>query len=184
MEKILVVDDEKDMQWVLSNLLREEKYEPILTGTAYEAFKKIKEVSPDLMLLDLQLPDMNGMEVLNKLKGSIDNGNLPVIMITAHGDISSAVKAMKLGAVDYITKPFDNDSLIQVIKKTLHIKYLSKNVEKLNLQLDDKLDIEHVIGNSSQIQHVLNQIKIVAPTDLTVILQGESGTGKELIQTQ
>lgn len=181
MEKILIVDDEKEIQWVLSNLLKEEKYEPITTGSAMEALKVVNEGSPDLMLLDLSLPDMDGIEVLNKLKGGVANGNLPVIMITGRGDISSAVKAMKLGAVDYITKPFNNDELIQLIKKTLHIKYLSDNVKELNLQLDDKLDIEHVMGNSPQIQRVLNQIKIVAPTDLTVILQGESGTGKELI---
>lgn len=179
MEKILIVDDEKDMQWMLSNLLKEEKYEPITTGNAKEALKVVNKASPDLMLLDLKLPDMDGVEVLNKLK-DIDR-NLPVIMITAHGDINSAVKAIKLGAVDYITKPFDNEDLIHVIKKALQIKYLSKEFENLKLQLDDKVDIEAVMGNSPQIQRALDQVKIVAPTDMTVILQGESGTGKELI---
>lgn len=179
MEKILIVDDEKDMQWMLSNLLKEEKYEPITTGNAKAALKVVNNASPDLMLLDLKLPDMDGLEVLNRLK-DIDR-NLPVIMITAHGDISSAVQAMRLGAVDYITKPFDNDGLIHVIKRTLQIKYLSKEFENLKLQLGDKLDIENVMGNSPQIQRVLDQIKIVAPTDMTVILQGESGTGKELM---
>lgn len=179
MEKILIVDDEKDMQWILSNLLREEKFEPITTSTAKEALKVVNTSSPDLMLLDLKLPDMDGVEVLNRLK-DIDR-NLPVIMITAHGDIGSAVKAMKLGAADYVTKPFDNNDLIQRIKKTLRIKYLSREVENLKLRLDDKLDIEDMMGNSPQIQRTLNQIRIVAHTDMTVILEGESGTGKELI---
>ncbi|MCK4325388.1 sigma-54-dependent Fis family transcriptional regulator, partial [bacterium] len=179
MEKILIVDDEKDMQWMLSNLLKEEKYEPITTGNAKAALKVVNNASPDLMLLDLKLPDMDGLEVLNRLK-DIDR-NLPVIMITAHGDISSAVQAMRLGAVDYITKPFDNDGLIHVIKRTLQIKYLSKEFENLKLRLDGKPDIERIIGNSPQIRRVLDQIRIVAPTNMTVILQGESGTGKELI---
>ena len=179
MEKILIVDDEKDIQWMLSNLLKEEKYEPITAGNAKEALKVVNKTSPDLMLLDLKLPDMDGVEVLNRLK-DIDR-NLPVIMMSAYGDIASAVKAMKLGAVDYVTKPFDNDDLIQLIKKTLQIKYLSKEFENLKLQLGDKLEIENIMGNSPQIQRALNQIKIVAPTDMTVILQGESGTGKELI---
>ncbi len=179
MEKILIVDDEKDIQWMLFNFLREEKYEPITAINAEEAFKAVKKVSPDLMLLDLKLPDMDGVEVLNRVKEI--NKNLPVIIITAYGDIGSAVRAMKSGAVDYITKPFDNDDLIQLIKKTLQVKYLSKGFENLRLQLGDNLDIEDIMGNCPQIQRVLDQIRIVAPTDMTVILQGESGTGKELI---
>lgn len=179
MEKILIVDDEKDIQWMLFNFLREEKYEPITAINAEEAFKAVNKVSPDLMLLDLKLPDMDGVEVLNRVKEI--NKNLPVIIITAYGDIGSAVRAMKSGAVDYITKPFDNDDLIQLIKKTLQVKYLSKGFENLRLQLGDNLDIEDIMGNCPQIQRVLDQIRIVAPTDMTVILQGESGTGKELI---
>ncbi|MEK7448102.1 MAG: sigma 54-interacting transcriptional regulator, partial [Planctomycetota bacterium] len=179
METILIVDDEKEMCWMLSNLLREEKYQPITAGNAQEALKAVNKTSPELILLDLRLPDLDGIEVLKKLK-NLDR-NLPVIMLTAYGDISSAAKAMKLGAVDYITKPFDNNGLLQLIKKTLQIKYLSREFKNLNLPLGDKLAIGEVMGNSPQIRHIFEQVMIVAPTNMTVILWGESGTGKELI---
>jgi DNA-binding NtrC family response regulator len=122
---------------------------------------------------------MNGMEILEKLK-RIDK-DLLIIMLTAYVEVKDAVKAMKLGAFDYVTKPFDNEELILIIKKALQTQYLSREVAELRKKLGEKKPIEEIMGESPQIKQVLKQVEIIAPTNMTVIIQGESGTGKELI---
>lgn len=179
MERILIVDDDKDFQFTVSNVLRDEGYDVITMSKGIGAFKTIKRHSPNLVLLDIKLPDVDGMKILEGIK-NIDK-DLIVIMITGYGGINEAVKTMKLGAFDYITKPFDSRELIIRIKKALQTQYLSREVESLRKTLSEKAVGEGVVGESAQIKRVLNQAKIVAPTNLTVIIQGESGTGKELI---
>lgn len=180
METILIVDDDKDFCWNLSNILKGEKYKIIVAGDGKKALLEVEKKSPDLVLLDLKLPDMDGMEILDKIK-RVDK-DLVVIMLTGLGDAKSAVNAMKLGAFDYIVKPFDSEELILIIKKALQTRQLVKEVESLKMKLNEKLlPIENIMGNSPSIKKVLEQIKIVAPTNMTIILQGESGTGKELI---
>jgi DNA-binding NtrC family response regulator len=179
METVLIVDDDKDMQFNLSNILKDEGYEVIAVGDGKRALKEVKMRFPDIVLLDIRLPKMDGMKILEEMKKI--NKDLMEIMITAYGDIKDAVKAMKLGAFDYITKPFNNEELILTIKKALQSQYLSREVESLRKSLWEKTTVDNVIGESPQIKHVLKQVKIVAPTNMTVILQGESGTGKELI---
>ena len=179
MERILIVDDDKDFGFIVSNILKDEGYDAIAANDGRGALAAIKRYLPNLILLDIKLPDMNGMKILEKIK-KIDK-ELFVIMITGHGGINEAVKAMKLGAFDYITKPFDNNELIIRIKKAFKTHNLSKEVESLRKVLSEKILEEWVMGKSSQINRVLNQVKIVALTNLTVIIQGESGTGKELI---
>lgn len=179
METILIVDDDKDMQFNLFNILKDEGYEVIAVGDGRRALKEVKMRSPNIVLLDIRLPGMDGMKILEEMKKI--NKDLMEIMLTAYGDIKNAVKAMKLGAFDYITKPFNNEELILTIKKALQSQYLSREVESLRESLREKTAIDKVMGESSQIKHVLKQVKIVAPTNMTVILQGESGTGKELI---
>jgi len=179
MERILIVDDDKDFQFTVSNVLKDEGYDVIAMSNGIGAFKTIKKYSPNLVLLDIKLPDVDGMKILEGIK-KIDK-DLIVIMITGYGGINEAVKTMKLGAFDYITKPFDSRELIIRIKKALQTQYLSREVESLRKTLSEKAVVEGVMGESAQIKRVLNQVKIVAPTNLTVIIQGESGTGKELI---
>jgi DNA-binding NtrC family response regulator len=179
MEKILIIDDDRDFQFTISHVLKEEKYEVSATCYGKAALKAVKRDSPHLILLDIRLPDMNGMKVLEEIK-KIDQ-NLGVVMITGFGEVNGAVKAMKLGALDYITKPFDNRELIFRVKKALEIQYLSREVEGLRKKLGEKIPVEEMMGESPTIRRILKQVEIVAPTDLTVILQGESGTGKELI---
>lgn len=179
MERILIVDDDEDFRFTVSNILRDEGYEVIVANNGMRAFKAIKRYSPNIALLDIKLPDMDGMKILEKIKKV--NKDLSVIMITAYGGINEAVKAMKLGAFDYIPKPFDNRELIIRIKKAIQAQYINKEVNNLRRLLSEKILAEEVIGESPQIKRVLNQVKIVAPTNLTVIIQGESGTGKELI---
>jgi DNA-binding NtrC family response regulator len=179
METILVIDDNKDMQFNLSNILKDEGYEVIIAGDGKRAVREIKAKSPDLILLDIRLPGTDGMKILEEAK-QIDK-DLIIIMLTAYGDVKDAVRAMRLGAVDYITKPFDNEEMILTVKKALQVQHLSKEVESLRKRLGENSLTEEVMGESPQINQVLRQIKIVAPTNITVILQGESGTGKELL---
>jgi len=179
LDKILIVDDDKDMQDILSSLINTEGYEAITAGDGRKALKEIRTHSPDLVLLDIRLPEMDGMDVLKEIK-KIDK-NLPVIMLTAYEDVKGAVQAMKLGAFDYITKPFDNEEMVLNIKRAFQTCYLSREVENLRKILEGKRIVERFLGESPPIKQILNQVKIIALTDMTVIIQGESGTGKELI---
>jgi len=180
MEMILIVDDDKDMRFILSDVLENEGYKTIAVEDGSKALKEIEKHTFDLILLDFKIPGvMDGMQILEKVK-QIDK-EIIVIMITAYGEIKKAVQAMKLGAFDYITKPFDNEELILVVKRALQTQHLNKEVKKLREKLgENKAEIEF-IGKSPKIKQLFRQVKIVAPTNMTVILQGESGTGKELI---
>src|SRR3990167_1826997 len=178
--RILVLDDGKELWFNLSSIVKDEGYDVLAVGDGREALKAVQNNSPNLALLDIRLPSMDGMEILKKLKG-IDK-DLLIIMLTAYVEVKDAVKAMKLGAFDYITKPFDNEELILVIKKALHTQSLSREVEYLRKKLDQApVSIEETMGDSLQIKQVLKQVEIIAATNMTVILQGESGTGKEVI---
>jgi len=178
-ERILVIDDDKDLRFNLSSILKDEGYDVLAVEDGREALKAVQRNCPNLALLDIRLPSMNGMEILEKLK-RIDK-DLIIIMLTAYAEVKDAVKAMKLGAFDYVTKPFDNEELILIIKKALHTQYLSREVEFLRKKLGQMPAIEKTMGDSSRIKQVLKQVEIIAVTNMTVILQGESGTGKELI---
>ncbi|MDP3048816.1 MAG: sigma-54 dependent transcriptional regulator [Thermodesulfovibrionales bacterium] len=179
MERILVVDDDKDLRLNLSSILKDEGYDVLAVEDGREALKAVQNNSPNLALLDIRLPSMDGMKVLEKLK-RIDK-DLIIIMLTAYGDVKGAVRTMKLGAFDYITKPFDSEELLLIIKRALQTQYLSREVEELRKKLREKKPIEEVMGESPQIKQVLKQVETIAPTNMTVIIQGASGTGKELI---
>ncbi|MCD6384546.1 sigma-54-dependent Fis family transcriptional regulator [Candidatus Sumerlaeota bacterium] len=179
MERILIVDDNKDMRFILSNVLKDEGFDVTAVGDGIRALKEVKENPPALVLLDMRLPGKDGITVLEEMK-KIDK-DLLVIMLTAYGDVKSAVQAMKLGAYDYITKPFDSEEIVLVIRKALHTRHLSKEVETLRKRLNEKTEVEELIGDSPEIKQVIKQVKIIAPTNMTIILEGESGTGKELI---
>ena len=178
METILIVDDDKDVQFTISNILKHAGYETIIAGDGNRALREIRKRSPDLALLDIRLPGMDGIKILEEMK-RIDK-DLTVVMVTAYGDIKSVVNAMKLGAFDYITKPFDNEELLLVVKKALQTRYLNKEVEILRRKLGERM-ATGIIGESPQIKQVFKQVEIIATTNMTVIIQGESGTGKELI---
>lgn len=179
MERILVVDDDKDLRFNLSSILKDEGYDVLAVEDGREALKAVQNNSPNLVLLDIRLPCMDGMEILEKMRKK--DKDLMIIMLTAYSDVKDAVRAMKLGAFDYVTKPFDNEELILIIKNSLHTQYLSRGVEELRRKLGEKKPIEERMGESPQIKQVLKQVEIIAPTNMTVIIQGASGTGKELI---
>jgi len=178
-ETILLVDDDPQMLWVLSKILSEEGYRVIIAEGGKKALTKVEEEKPDLVILDMVMPGMDGIQTLKKAKG-IDK-NLLIIILTAYGSIESAVKAIKLGAYDYLTRPIDNERLKIVIKNALKAQSLSRKVSNLQEQLREKFRFNNIIGNSSQMQKVYELVKRAAPYDVTVLLQGETGTGKELI---
>lgn len=179
MEQILIVDDDQDFRFNLSHILEKEGYAVMEVGDGKEALRVIKENPLDLVLLDLRLQNMNGMKILEKMKEM--DSKLAILMLTGSADVKQAVKAMKLGAYDYITKPFDNEELILTIKKALENQSLSREVEVLRKRSGQNAAIDPMMGEGPQIKKVLRQLEMAAPTHLTVIIQGESGTGKELI---
>lgn len=178
MKKILIVDDEKNMRWAIKKALEKQNYS-ILEGTnGLEAVEIFHEEEPDLILMDLKMPVMDGLEALKKIKAS--NKEIPVIMITAHGTVESAIEAMKLGALDYISKPFDIEELKVVIKKALHVGELQEEIGFLREELEKNTG-KTIIGNSPEIKEILGIVERVADTPATVLILGESGTGKEVI---
>lgn len=179
MEKILVIDDNKNMQIILRNILTDEGYEIKTAGNGKEGLELVEDMQPDLVLLDIRLPQMNGMDVLKKIKEKYEN--MLVIMITAFGDIKTAVQAMKLGAYDYVTKPFVNEDLTLTIAKAFQTRNLSREVDCLRKKLKARTEDQQITGDSLQIKRVIKQVELIAPTDMCVIIQGKSGTGKEVI---
>ncbi len=179
MEKILIVDDNEILRYTLSELLEESGFECKAVEDGSIALNEIKDNSYGLVILDMRLPGMNGLEVLRKIKST--EPSLSVIMLTAFGDIKTAVESMKQGAQDFITKPFDNDAMILTIRKAFELKYLNQEVNLLRKKLDEGYRSSDVIGQSEVMKKVFEQVHIVAPTKLSVLIEGESGTGKEVI---
>ena len=177
--RILVVEENKDLRFLLDGILKGAGYGVVLANDGKGGLGAVRANSPDLVLLDIRLPDMDGMRVLEKMK-SIDR-NIIVIMLTAHGDVRSAVKAIKLGAYDYLTKPFDNDELLLTIQRATEMHRLTHEVHHLKDKLCEKDIIASLIGESQAVRRVLEEVSVVAPTDVTVVLEGETGTGKELV---
>jgi len=179
MEKILIVDDNEYLRYTLTEVLQDAGFSSFAVENGDKAIEEVKSGVYDLVILDMKLPGMSGMEILAKIKQI--NKNLPVIILTAFGDIKSAVQAMQQSAKDYITKPFENDAMILTIKKTLEMKYLKEEVKLLRKKIDENSEAGKVMGNSPAIQEVFVHVNIVAPSALTVLIEGESGTGKEVI---
>ncbi len=178
--RILVVDDEHLIRWSLEQSLKKQGYEVTTAASGEDALKQVQEEAPELMLLDIQLPGMDGLSVLQRIK-EID-GEIIVIMVTALGILETAVKAMRLGAFDYINKPFNLDELSIIVKKALETSQLRKEVAQLRSVQESKYGIENIISGSRHMQQVLDMVRKVARSDAsTVLIQGESGTGKELI---
>ncbi|GAB4331187.1 MAG: sigma-54 dependent transcriptional regulator [Candidatus Abyssubacteria bacterium] len=179
MDTILLVDDDLSLRKVLQFNLEQEGYEVICASDGTEAIKLFEEHSPDLTITDLKMPGMDGIELIRKIKRR-DIESL-VIMITAFGTVDNAIEAMKLGAYDYITKPFNRDELRIVVRRALDMRTLRARTRFLESQLIDRFSFENIIGASPKMAQVFDMVRRVAPSDATVLIKGESGTGKELI---
>ncbi|MBC8385144.1 MAG: sigma-54-dependent Fis family transcriptional regulator, partial [Candidatus Cloacimonetes bacterium] len=179
MHTILIVDDEEHIRFILSELLRKEGYKTILAENGNKAIRSIQNEKPDLVLLDYKLPDINGIEVLKKIQEL--ELSIIVIMITAYGDIKDAVTSMKLGAYDYLTKPFNNDDILMIVEKSLKTLQMSREAGNFYRKISADESIKEMMGESKEIRKVLSQVELVADSDITVFLEGETGTGKDLI---
>ncbi len=178
MPRILIVDDEQKIRRILSVLLRERRHEVAEAASGEEALELAPGFQPDLVLLDVKMPGIDGIETLRRLL--TEQAGVDVIMMTAYGTIRSAVEAMRSGAFDYLTKPFDNDELMMLIDRALEIRRLGSEVEALRGELEARYGFNEIIGISPQIQEVFHTMAKVARVDATVLITGESGTGKEL----
>ncbi len=179
METILVVDDEKNYLLVLSAILEDEGYEVITALNGPQALEIQKASELDLILTDMKMPGMDGIELLEKAK-AIDP-DLPVIMMTAHGTVDKAVEAMQKGAYSYLLKPFDNERLILYVKKAIAMFQVVKENRRLRDEIKSQYRFGNFIGKSKAMQDVFDTIRKVAPSSATVLVEGPSGTGKELV---
>lgn len=175
-ETILIVDDEVSICQSLSAILKDEGYQVLVAGSGEEALKVVDDESPQLVLLDIWLPGMDGLETLKAIK--VAHPNILVIMMSGHGTIETAVKATKLGAYDFIEKPLSLDKVIIMVSNALNIIRL----EEENILLKQKVSHEYELtGRSQAINELKEMISIVAPTNAWILIMGENGTGKELV---
>ena len=177
--KILLVDDDDDFRWATGNILSAVGYRCIYALDGHEALGFLEKEIPDLVLMDYRMPGKNGLSVAAEMKRIIPG--VPIIMITAYGEIDSAVKAMKMGIYDYVTKPVDNNDLLFTIKRALETGGLIMEVEHLRTVLAERETIYREMGTSDPVKKLIQQVEKVAPTSFAILIEGQSGTGKELI---
>ena len=178
MIKILVVDDEAEIRSLLAAVLQNKGYEVVTAEDGAAALQAVPRERPAVILMDLSMPRMNGMDALPEIKRL--DGEVPVIICTAHADLATAVRAMKLGAYDYLTKPFDVELLILTLERAVERHRLHSRIEELKRQGQGSSLAERM-GGSRAIAQVIQQVTQVAESNFTVLVQGETGTGKELV---
>jgi DNA-binding NtrC family response regulator len=179
MPTILIVEDEAKMSRLLCLTLSEEGYEAEVAADAESGLKILLNQQVDLVLTDLRLPGMNGLEFLQAAKSA--NAELPVVVMTAYGTVNTAVEAMKAGASDYVLKPFSLDEIKLVVRKALDVHRLQQENRSLREALGQRYEFKNIIAGSARMQEVLAMVVRVAPTSSTVLIAGESGVGKDLI---
>lgn len=177
--KILIIDDEKSIRDIFSLLLEEKDYLVETAATGKDGLARARKFSPDIVLLDMNLPDVSGIEVLSQIKKSYPQTE--VIIVTAFGTIKNAVEATRLGAYDYLEKPVDNEEFLLLISRALEVKKLQREVEELKSELSERYRFSSIIGTSSKMNSIFQMMGKMARVDGTVLITGESGTGKELV---
>ena len=178
MPSVLIVDDEKHTREGLQQAL-EDNYDVSVAANADEAFNLMDAQPFDVVVTDLRMPGKSGLKVIDK---ALALPHRPaVLMMTAYGNIETAVEAMKRGAVDFLTKPVNIERLEVLIQRALRTKTLEVEVNHLHERLDEKFNFSNIIGHSAKLQEVIERVKLVAPSKATILIEGESGTGKELI---
>ena len=180
--RILVVDDEANARHALAELLRDHGFEVETAADAFKALGKADAFSPHVVVTDLQMPGMDGIELLGKLRAADES--IGVIVMTAFGDVASAVRGMRAGAADYLTKPIDFDELLVVIERVLDHQSLAREARQLRSRVRDRVAPGNMVGTAPPMQRVFEIVDQVAPSKATVLITGESGTGKELVATR
>ena len=178
-ERVLIVDDEANARTALAELLRDEGYSVETAADGFKALPKLEEFAPDVVVTDLKMPGLSGLELMAKVRER--DPDSVVIVMTAFGAVESAVQAMRQGAADYLTKPVNVEELSLVLKREIERKRLRAEAGQLRERLSDKHRINNIIGSSPAMQQVFDAVLQVAPSRASVLINGESGTGKELI---
>ncbi|MBI2884452.1 MAG: sigma-54-dependent Fis family transcriptional regulator, partial [Candidatus Methylomirabilis oxyfera] len=176
---ILVVDDEESIRWALRKALEREGYRVVLAADGVEGLTRATDPSIDLVLMDIKMPGAEGLETLSRIKEA--RPELPVIIMTAFGTLQAAVQAMKRGAYDYITKPFDFGELTILVQRVFEIRELTERVAQMEALGGRPFDFGGVVGLCPAMQQIFKLVGKMAASDLTVLVRGESGTGKELL---
>lgn len=177
---ILIIEDERIMRITLEDALKGAGYEVLSSEMGRDGLEAVKSTPFDLIVMDVKLPDGDGISLMNEIKKFTD---AEIIVITAFGSIRDAVRAMKLGAFDYITKPFSLDEFMIIVERALGVKRLRDENIRLRRDIATCYSLPHIVGESLAMKNVFSAVEMVAPSDATVLLLGESGTGKELIAT-
>ncbi|HLG97871.1 MAG TPA: sigma-54 dependent transcriptional regulator [Bryobacteraceae bacterium] len=178
-KRILVVDDDESLRWVTQAQLQQSGYDVSAAAEASDALQSMRQAPPDLVITDLKMPGMSGLELLRKIR--TDFPEIIVIMVTAFGTVENAVEAMKAGAYDYITKPVNIDELRLIVNRGLEHLGLQEEVRLLRSSLDQKYGFENILGRSKSLLYVLDMASRAAQATSTVLIRGETGTGKELL---
>ncbi len=177
--RIVVADDEESVRWTLKKALERSGYTVHAVEDGKEAVETAERVSADLVLMDIKMPTLDGLHSLSMLRER--HPEAMVIVMTAFGSLQAAVEAMKRGAYDYITKPFDFEELILLVRRALEVQGLTRELNRLKAQLKDRQELDEIVGTSPEMQGVFKLVGQVSDSDATVLVYGESGTGKELI---
>ena len=179
---VLLADDEAGILKTLGRALREDGHEVIATSSALEAERMLQERPVDVFVVDHRMPGKTGLELVRQLAGSVAEAERPqVIMMTAHATVESAIEAMKLGAFDYLQKPFEVDELLVAVRRALEHQSLRRQHSYLLSEREEEFDHYGIIGKSRAIQDVIHKLELVARSKSTVLITGETGTGKELV---
>jgi two-component system response regulator HydG len=177
--RVLVADDESSARSGLATLLRDEGFDVWLAEDGFKALTRIQEEAPDVLITDLRMPGLDGIELLRRAR-EVDP-KIIVVLVTAYADVETAVRAMQEGAEHYLTKPIQIDELVLVMNRALERRELREETTQLRARLKDHLSLDNIVGASPAMQAVFNVIEQVAPTKVSVLITGESGTGKELV---
>lgn len=177
--RVLIIDDDEKLLKLLSQSLEKEGFIVSTAARAEEGLERFREIDFDVCMVDLVLPDMDGIELLKTIR-NIDS-NFPVIMITGHATIDLAVKAMRMGAFYFIEKPASTKAILEILKRAIEQKELILNYQSLKKTAEEKFSFSGIIGKSKQMQEIFELIERIASAEATVLIQGESGTGKELV---
>ena len=177
--KVLVVDDDLEMARLIADVLQEDGFFVTIMGDSLEASKILKKEDFDVIVTDLKMKGLKGLDLLQEVKRVAPL--TPVIIITAFGTIESAIQAMKMGAYDYITKPFQMDELVLTVKKALENRLLKREVARLKREVESRYQFHHLIGKSPSMQRIYDFVERISGSSSNVLVTGESGTGKELV---
>lgn len=178
-KQILIVDDETDMCDLLGHLMEQEGWTPLIANTGKAALERMREKEPDVMLLDMKMPGMDGMEVMQRARQILPD--LPIVIVTAYAEVKGAIEAMKSGAHDYIGKPFEHHEVIRVVHRAVKEGELKRKLKNLSDQAEETFSLEKMMGPSDAVNRIISKVNRVAGSDFTVIISGETGSGKELV---